>query len=357
MKWKLGAKHKEDMIMIMSMARLIWDMCRSHHAVLKASSTRPPAWVGALPRRRAEAAATGDESAFDGNVDEEAAEHASRRVLARRCPTHALPPNDDPAKAEKMTVTGVHGRILRRCTRSIADGPSYVYDWGAEALHAWRISITSKSKAKLLSEPLTVHDGTSAQGFMVGHLLDGRAHQINLTVEAFRELTWAEAMERALYQEAMKDSASNRGANTDAISDAGFAGEGRGLPVVATTRAMAKALAGKASARASFAEAKRKKAAKLAKRHPSEELDRDEELKAFDAGTPLPMPPNDAPKLDDNAVLKSTPLPQTKFDDDGVLPNLGDDAAASVSGVGSGSCAAAGGYGCTFSASAGLDAP
>jgi hypothetical protein len=343
----LGAKHKEDMIMIMSMARLFWYMCRSHHAVLKASSTRPPAWVGALPRRRGEAAATGDESALDGNVDEEAAEHASRRVLARRCPSNALPPSDDPAKAEKMTVTGVNGRILRRCTREVADGTSFVYGWDPETLCAWRIWSESKSNQQLLSEPLKVPDGAAPHDFMVGRWPDGSTHQINRTVEAFKELTWAEAMERALYQEAMKDSASNRGANTDAISDAGFVGEGRGLPVVATTRAMAKVLAGKATARASFAEAKRKKAAQLAKRYPSEELDRDEELKAFDAGT----------QLDDNAVLKSTPLPQTKFDDDGVLPSLGDDAAASVSGVRSGSCAAAGGYGCTFSASAGIDAP
>jgi hypothetical protein len=93
---------------------------------------------------------------------------------------------------------------------------------------------------------------------MVGRWPDGSTRQINLTVEAFRELTWAEAMERALYQEAVKDSASNRGANTDAISDAGFVGEkgdeGRGLPVVATTKAMANILAGKASAQASAAE-------------------------------------------------------------------------------------------------------
>ena len=74
MKWKLGAKRKEDMIMIMIMARLIWDMCRSHQAVLKASSTRPPAWVGALPCHRAEATAKDDESDAAGSVDEEATE-------------------------------------------------------------------------------------------------------------------------------------------------------------------------------------------------------------------------------------------------------------------------------------------
>ena len=72
---------------------------------------------------------------------------------------------------------------------------------------------------------------------------------------------------------------------------------------------------------------------------------------------PLPKPPDDAPKLDDAAVLKDKPLPQPKLDDDAVLPKLDDDAAAPVSGVGSGCCAAAGGYGCTFSATAGLDAP
>jgi hypothetical protein len=97
-----------------------------------------------------------------------------------------LPPNDDPAKAEKMTVTGLHGRILRRRTRKIADGPPYVYHWGAEALHAWRISIASKSKVKLLSEPLKVPDGAAPHDFMVGRWPDGSAHQINLTVEAFK---------------------------------------------------------------------------------------------------------------------------------------------------------------------------
>jgi hypothetical protein len=73
-------------------------------------------------------------------------------------------------------------------------------------------------------------------------------------------------MERALYHEAVvKDTPPIRSTEVpindgpESISDAGFVGEkgdvGRGLPVVATTMAKTKALAGKAAARASAAEA------------------------------------------------------------------------------------------------------
>ena len=179
-KWKLGAKDKEDMIKVM--ARRIRNMCRSvHQAELRASPRSPPAWIKALPWRRAEGDSNGDESDSDGSVDEEAAKHASERIL-NRC---VLPPNDDPVKAEEMAVAGAHGRILRRCTRKVADGASFVYGWDPETLCAWRISSESKSNQKLLSEPLKVPDGAAPHDFMVGRWPDGRTHQTNLTVEAF----------------------------------------------------------------------------------------------------------------------------------------------------------------------------
>ena len=180
-KWKLGAKDKEDMIRIM--ANRIKNMCRSvHQAELKASPRSPPAWIRALPWRRAEGDNNGDESDVDGSVDEEAAKQASERIL-NRC---VLPPNDDPVKAEEMAVAGAHGRILRRCTRKVADGASFVYGWDPETLCAWRISSESKSNQKLLSEPLKVPDGAAPHDFMVGRWPDGSTHQINLTVEAFK---------------------------------------------------------------------------------------------------------------------------------------------------------------------------
>ena len=91
-------------------------------------------------------------------------------------------------------------------------------------------------------------------------------------------------VKRAPYQEAaLKDTPPNRGAELlindapDDISDVGFVGEkadeGRGLRVVATRRAKAKAIAGKAAARASAAEAPLKKTVKLTKRDAADELD------------------------------------------------------------------------------------
>jgi hypothetical protein len=153
-----------------------------HQAELKASSRRPPAWIKALPWRRAEGDRSGDESDSDGIVDEEAAKQASERIL-NRC---VLPSNDDPVKAEEMADAGAHGRILRRCTRKVADGTSFVYGWDPETLCAWRIWSESKSNQKLLSEPLKVPDGAAPHDFMVGRWPDGSTHQINLTVEAFK---------------------------------------------------------------------------------------------------------------------------------------------------------------------------
>ena len=143
-----------------------------------------------MSRHRAEATAKDDESEADGSVAVEAAERAPHRTLKRRCPTHVVPPDDDAVTTEELTATGPSGEKCRRCTRKVADGPSNVCGWGAEALRAWRIRSSATAKAMEPSEPLKVN-GAAPHDFTIGQWLDGEAHQIHITAEAFTEFTWA----------------------------------------------------------------------------------------------------------------------------------------------------------------------